>query len=295
MASAKNAAARQAHGFRSVNGRLLACGPKDHVDSAMLIVCPTCTTTYRVEPAALGAAGRSVRCARCRAVWFAGPATEGDWPARHPNDETTAAEAGWAEAIDHVPKPEEGPPLAPTLTMTALEGTVGVGEDIDSFAARRARRLELMRRRRGQPSLAAIILTLLAINAALIGWRVEIVRLLPQTASLFAAVGLAVNLRGLAFENVTSVTELQEDVRVLVVEGTIANTTSASAEVPRLRLAVRNEGAGEIYTWTALPDRSTLGPGETLRFRSRLASPPAEGRDVVVRFFHRQDLASTGR
>ena len=37
----------------------------------MLIVCPNCATSYRVEPSSLGAAGRSVRCVRCRTVWFA--------------------------------------------------------------------------------------------------------------------------------------------------------------------------------------------------------------------------------
>src|SRR3954465_3173038 len=36
----------------------------------MLIVCPTCTTTYQVAPAALGA-GRHVRCAGCKNTWFA--------------------------------------------------------------------------------------------------------------------------------------------------------------------------------------------------------------------------------
>jgi predicted Zn finger-like uncharacterized protein len=37
----------------------------------MLIVCPNCATSYQVEPASLGAAGRSVRCVRCKKVWFA--------------------------------------------------------------------------------------------------------------------------------------------------------------------------------------------------------------------------------
>ena len=37
----------------------------------MLIVCPNCATSYQVEPSSLGAAGRSVRCVRCRKVWFA--------------------------------------------------------------------------------------------------------------------------------------------------------------------------------------------------------------------------------
>jgi len=50
------------------------------------------------------------------------------------------------------------------------------------------------------------------------------------------------------------------------------------------------ETGHEIYSWTALPDRKALGAGERMAFRSRLATPPPEGRDVVVRFFNRRDL-----
>src|ERR1700681_2283458 len=38
----------------------------------MLIVCPSCATSYKIDPAAVGAAGRMVRCARCKATWFTG-------------------------------------------------------------------------------------------------------------------------------------------------------------------------------------------------------------------------------
>src|SRR6202047_1935718 len=36
----------------------------------MLIVCPSCTTAYRIELSTLGPAGGTVACARCRATWL---------------------------------------------------------------------------------------------------------------------------------------------------------------------------------------------------------------------------------
>ena len=63
-----------------------------------------------------------------------------------------------------------------------------------------------------------------------------------------------------------------------------------AVEVPRLRFAIRNTSGIEIYSWTALPTRSLLSPGETVAFQSRLASPPPETHDVLVRFFNRHDL-----
>ena len=79
---------------------------------------------------------------------------------------------------------------------------------------------------------------------------------------------------------------------VLVVEGTIVNLTPRTLEVPRLRFGLRNGSGHEVYAWTALPSKTLLGSGDGLPFRSRLASPPADGRDVIVRFFSRREPAS---
>jgi hypothetical protein len=76
------------------------------------------------------------------------------------------------------------------------------------------------------------------------------------------------------------------------VEGTIMNTSDKPVTVPRLRFAARDAAGQEIYAWTALPGRSILGPGEKLDFRSRLASPPANAKKVMVRFFNAQDAAA---
>ena len=58
----------------------------------MKIVCPNCTTSYDVEAAALGESGRSVRCVRCRTVWFATPGEE-PAPVEEPAFEVADADA----------------------------------------------------------------------------------------------------------------------------------------------------------------------------------------------------------
>src|SRR5438105_15228249 len=40
---------------------------------SMHIVCPHCTTSYAINPATLGPAGRTVRCSRCKETWLARP------------------------------------------------------------------------------------------------------------------------------------------------------------------------------------------------------------------------------
>lgn len=186
----------------------------------------------------------------------------------------------------------ESPALAPTEPAGG-DSAPSEAEDIETVAARRA----LEQARRGRfglrfPGLPTILVTLLLIDLGLVGWRADIVRMAPQTASLYAALGMQINLRGLAFADVRTEAQAQEGVQVLLVQGRIVSTARRTVEVPRLRFAALSESGNEIYTWTALPSRSLLGPGEMLEFQSRLATPPPEARQVRVRFFNRRDLAS---
>ncbi len=169
-------------------------------------------------------------------------------------------------------------------------------DDVEHVAARRERAAP-GRLRRGWPltMMQSAILALIVFDAVIVGWRVDFVRALPQTASFYAAIGLPVNLRGLAFEDLATATEQHDGVSILVVQGDIANPTSRTAEIPHLRFAVRNAAHQEIYSWTAAPSRTMLPPGDALAFHTRLASPPPDARDVLVRFVNRYDITAGAR
>jgi predicted Zn finger-like uncharacterized protein len=166
------------------------------------------------------------------------------------------------------------------------------GEDIESLAARRQAEQDRHRfwRRLKMPTLPTLIVALAGVVFVLLVARNQVVQYAPQTASLYAALGMPVNLRGLDFENIRVTRDQHEGVPVMVVEGKIANTNNRIVEVPRLRFAIHDQTGKEIYTWTMMPSRTLLAAGETLPFRSRLASPPAEGKDVSIRFFNRRDV-----
>jgi hypothetical protein len=130
-----------------------------------------------------------------------------------------------------------------------------------------------------------------ALAVALLVWRGDMVRLMPQTAGFYKLIGLDVNLRGLAFKDVKVSTEMVEGNSVLVIEGAVVSDTRKSVDLPRLRFSVRNAQGAEIYAWNTVLDQSQLRPGERIQFKSRLASPPAEGRNIDIRFFNRRDVA----
>jgi len=307
----------------------------------MLIVCPNCATSYLIEPASVGAAGRTVRCARCKTTWFAtapkpvndvtafvdgviaeaeaqaGGHDDGFKPSDLPPDAAADDFGGEPEqpALQTLPdaasaptSPEhaveaadvagsltisDAPSLVPPLEHAGMPDAVAPEvDDVETFAARRERLKAKRKNKKRSSRWTAIAMVLFAFNVALVGARSEVVRYVPQTASLFAAIGLPVNLRNLKFDNVHISKETGDGVTALLIEGTIVGTTKKAAEVPRLRFSARNAAGQEIYTWTALPARSVLGPGEELPFESRLVSPPADAVDVMVRFFTAQDVAA---
>ncbi len=126
--------------------------------------------------------------------------------------------------------------------------------------------------------LPTLLLGLGAIVVILVGWRADVVRLLPQTASFYSVIGLGVNLRGLEFENIKTSREIHDGIPVMVVEGEIVSVSRKAVDVPRLRFGVRNGLGAEIYNWTAMPSRTI---GGTRRSRAvPLAARFAAGRDA---------------
>ncbi len=257
-------------------------GTRRTSNDPMLIVCPNCSTSYAIESASLGAAGRTVRCARCKTTWFANGsqpvpemaiagdeneaegaftgvirpdqrANESGEESYLPPEATTQADvtAGQDEAVSaaaEMPVAIDAPSLVPSIESPAHPDAAANSDEIENFAARR-RRLQARRKQARRSSRwTALILVLFAFNVALIGARSEVVRFFPQTASLFAAVGLPVNLRNLKFENLRISKEVQEGLSSLVVEGTIVSVSNRPSEVPRLRFAARNSaGAGSLH------------------------------------------------
>jgi predicted Zn finger-like uncharacterized protein len=327
---------------------------------AMLIVCPSCSTSYDVGASSLGKNGRSVRCLRCRTVWFAAavgerrpavaapePAGSVDAPDFQPPDLGADDDAAFdamendlasfsvnqqfedfesqefpvrIEPIDDIEAREIGPAAAasasgaqarpieisdaPSLVPSDEEPSAAAAKEIGAPIAEAVPQPSFPRpsflpssfslpswarvRALSRPSLTTIIVALAATLAFILFWRVDLVRLFPQTASLFSQIGLPVNIRGLVIDDLKMSRDL--DSEALVIDGVVTNVTGKVLAVPRLRLALRDAGGAEITTWILVPQRSSLKPGESQAFRTQTVAPPAEAHDVLVRFFTRRDL-----
>ena len=255
----------------------------------MLLVCPSCETSFRVDYVALGAEGRNVRCARCHTIWLADPAQLTADP------ETGGHEISILPAGEIINVPAL---ITDDITLSeqpAVEAKPARNSPPSSKSATSAwKKLSWRGRdRESGPGLGLVLTTctLAMIVTAAIVSPATIVRAMPYIAGLYAAAGKPVNLRGLEFREVRTTRETHDGIALLVTEGKIANISGRDLELPPIRLAAVGANGQEVYAWTAAPGRGTLADGETLAFKSRLASPPAEARHVQVRFLGKSDLA----
>jgi predicted Zn finger-like uncharacterized protein len=286
---------------------------------SMHIICPHCTTSYAINPATLGSGGRTVRCSRCKETWLARPEDAVEMAAAVPDAMTASAPSGQPAASDATAEwdamaQEEAGQDTPVVDSPSIsagwpaegEGSAAGGDSDWPSAARRdaeeipitthRQRLARLFRLPRIPFMPAIGLptacaAMGALILALMIWRADVVRLLPQTATFYRMVGLEVNLRGLAFKDIKVTNETVDGKPVMVIEGIIIGETRKPVELPRLRFSVRDAQGTEIYAWNAVLEQPVLNPGERAYFKSRLASPPPEGRNIDVRFFNKRDLA----
>jgi predicted Zn finger-like uncharacterized protein len=231
-------------------------------DSArMILTCPECATGYFVEDSQIRAGGRKVRCANCGARWTAHP--EGPLELVSSEEEGALARAPEAAA-------ERAPITAEELPRVFRD------------------RAEEERRMR-QAAIAGIAWAAGAVAViALIGvgivFRDGVVRAWPPSASLYAAIGLAVNPTGLTIEQVRAEPCLLEGHAALCVSGVIRNVVDRPVVAPPLRISIVNTQGKRVAGQIARLDNARIPPGETRHFVTSIYDPPYSAANLQVDF-----------
>jgi len=238
----------------------------------MILTCPECTTRYQTDASQFAPDGRKVRCAKCGHVWLQMP------PA--PEPEPGLADSSVAEP----PQPEaEAEPVAAPQRAAYAPPAPRI-EPAHAPATRFA----------SQPGRFAQIgigagWALLAVIVLVVGWsgihyRKSIASLWPQSSSLYAAVGMRVNTRGLEFRDKNAHYETDGQQDVLVITGHLLNTTSRELTVPTIRVALIDADKRELYHWNFSAGVPMLHPGQEATFHTQLASPPPAARNIELSF-----------
>ena len=70
----------------------------------------------------------------------------------------------------------------------------------------------------------------------------------------------------------------------LIIEGDIANNTGTPRDVPRLRVALRDNAEKEVQFKIIDPPKTRLAPGEVVHFKTPFEHPEESATGVVVTF-----------
>ncbi|MBN9588348.1 MAG: hypothetical protein BGN85_13450 [Alphaproteobacteria bacterium 64-11] len=237
----------------------------------MIITCPSCATRYTVDGARFPAAGRTVRCSKCAHSWHqAGEAPEQEAP---------------APESPPPPAPEPGAGAAPEAAQTTHAADPVFIRDMTPAAASAPARKAV------PPGLAVaagwvgLIAMVVLIAVSAVRYRQDIAVIWPQSAGVYSGLGLPVNDRGIDFRQVNYKRQSEDGQVVLAVSGRIVNTGPRELPVPQtVRVTLSDADNRELYHWTFKPNASTLKPGQSVPFATRLSSPPATARHLEVRF-----------
>ena len=239
----------------------------------MIISCSRCETSYEVEPSYFEPDGRKVKCSNCSNVWFQAyirPEDVEGFENSHARSASTD-DSSPAESADSGNSGDEIKSEAQRLVAAANKIKAGRHRYNRQFVSTAL-------------GWGALVATIFVVATLSVYYRHNIVKMLPGSASLYAQLGMPVNVRGMSFANVVYKRDFENGLPVLAIKGEVINLTGQQKVLPRVRFGLLDGTDRELYHWTVRVDKKPLGPNAKVKFVTRLASPPKGAEGLMVRF-----------
>lgn len=203
----------------------------------MIITCPSCSTRFQIGDAALGPAGRRVRCAKCGESWW-----------QDPPPEVAAEPSPGADAF--------APPSIPDEPVTPPERD----QPVDWPEIRSDPPFWQLSDRGVVVGWAALGILISAI--AIGGWfgRHAVVAHWPGSERMYSALGFPALGPVRAFDMRETRASWEEEGKVLLVEGRLANLTEDDRPFPEIRIVLRDAEGNDLAAIPLRPDGASPRP-----------------------------------
>ena len=277
----------------------------------MILVCPNCTSRFKVKAEAIGGAGRTVRCAKCGHKWHAtqedlidpsdlkslsdasapakkAAAPKKARPAKAPPPKPAPEEPAFEEPVaseppdePDLPEEEEVAPPPPPPMMDGTEPPPLPREE--DFVPRRT-----VPTKRRSPLMAWIVLLVFVTLGSLTAFvfRVDIVTAYLPANKIFTWAGFPVDLlgHGLVISKPEAEAIIEDDSRRLVIKGTIENNTDETIAIPKMAASLLDASGLELEVWIFDADKTEAFPGESVSYLTEFDNPPRGATNISITF-----------
>lgn len=281
----------------------------------MIIACPACSTRYAVPDSAIGAEGRTVRCAKCRHSWFQdGPVLDlAEMPPGDPVEESAPAVVPEREPVPPPappttppppPRPVYAEPVAPPPEAVRSDDALSAPPAFDEpppptvVEARPFARPEPedygeevsqfdyappFRPRRNMMkvwTIAAALFAVLALGTvgAVSYWGLPDWVPISRPTFALGQPDLVLDFPREQQERRT----LPNGTEFFGASGTVKNVGRETRRLPPILIVLRDARERIVYSWEIAPPKPTIAPGETVTVNQAMADVPKSAKIAEI-------------
>lgn len=257
----------------------------------MIITCPKCQSQYNLNPAALGAGGRTVRCVSCGHTWLQMP--EGYAVPEIPASPASEPVPSVTEKIDALLEKDNSTFEA---ILSSVEGVAPVAEPAEpqpetkTVTRRKPHELPVVTHNplgvnaKAFGILVFLLFSFLTLTGLFLG-RTVIVHHWPQMSLLYKKMGVEVKApgEGLRISEFTAERRAEKGDKIISIQGKITNMSEYELSHPPLEVLVKDKDGKVIKEFDFKSNGTKLASGDVVPVTLQVADSPEEAMIVELR------------